>query len=418
MDMVLRCVSTARFAVKLNGGISGSFIPSRGLRQGDPLSPYLFLFCVEGFSALLNQAQREKDLRGVNFGSSGPHVTHLLFADDSIIFLEASMANMQALRDILHSYEIASGQKVNLQKSSIFFGGGCAEEDKECLKACIGIENEALAEKYLGLPTVVGRSKEGCFKNTRERSGSKVQGWKGQGLSKAAREVLVKAVLQATPTYSMSCFLFPKKLCRNLTTISSKFWWGAMNGERKVHWIAWDKMCVSKRNGGLGFRDMEAFNLALLAKQAWRLLTVPDSLCARVLKARYYKNSDLMAATCPKRGSFTWRSICHGKELLRHGVIWRIGNGEKVNIWSDNWIPRAGSMKPVGCKESQNVRVVADLLNNHGSGWNVDKLNYIFLNSDTCDIKQIRVGGRQQEDYMAWNFTRSGVFSVRSAYHL
>lgn len=191
-----------------------------------------------------------------------------------------------------------------------------------------------------------------------------------------------------------------------------------MNGERKVHWIAWDKMCESKRNGGLGFRDMEAFNQALLAKQAWRLLTVPDSLCARVLKARYYKNSDVMASTCPKRGSFTWKSICHGKELLRHGVIWRIGNGEKVNIWSDNWIPRAGSMKPVGCKDPQNVRVVADLLNDPGSGWNVDKLNYIFLDSDTCDIKQIRVGGEQQEDYIAWNFTRSGVFSVRSAYHL
>uniref|UniRef100_A0A453GQH1 Uncharacterized protein n=1 Tax=Aegilops tauschii subsp. strangulata TaxID=200361 RepID=A0A453GQH1_AEGTS len=86
------------------------------------------------------------------------------------------------------------------------------------------------------------------------------------------------------------------------------------NGERKVHWISWDKMCESQKEGGLGFRDPEAFNQALLAKQAWRLYQRPSSLCARVLKARYYPHCSILNATSPTAGSFTFRSIIHGRE--------------------------------------------------------------------------------------------------------
>jgi hypothetical protein len=101
VQMVMRCVKSVRFAVKLNSCVSDFFTHSRGLRQGDPLSPYLFLFCVEGFSALLKQAQKEKELVGVRFGSTGPTVTHLLFADDSVVFLEASKGNLEALKKVL-----------------------------------------------------------------------------------------------------------------------------------------------------------------------------------------------------------------------------------------------------------------------------------------------------------------------------
>ena len=157
--------------------------------------------------------------------------------------------------------------------------------------------------------------------------------------------MLVKSGLQSTPTYPMSCFQLPKKTCRNLTSISSKFWWGAINGEKKVHWISWEKMCASKREGGLGFRDHEGLNQALLAKQAWQILTTPSSLCARVLKARYFKDESILSATIPSNSSFTYRNILHGRDLLREGLVWRVGDGSRINIHHDNWIPREGCLR-------------------------------------------------------------------------
>jgi ribonuclease HI len=288
-------------------------------------------------------------------------------------------------------------------------------------KQVLEVDTEALSERYLGLPTVVGRSKEGCFQYITERSGLKVSGWKGQGLSKKGKEILVKSVLQATPAYPMSCFKFNKTQCKKLGSISSNFWWGDADGSRKVHWISWDKMCQPKHSGGMGFRNFEAFNLALLAKQAWRILTVPSSLCARVLKARYFKHSDLLHAGCPGQGSFTWRSILHGRDLLKRGLIWRIGDGSKVDVWQSNWIPRAGSPRPLGRRPNSPgnmVRKVSDLMDLEGTGWDEARLNQVFFEFDVADIKNIIIGGPMKQDVPAWNFTNNGQFSVKSAYHL
>jgi hypothetical protein len=134
---------------------------------------------VEGFSKLLQKAQRENQIRGVKFGATEPHITHLLFADDSIVFLEAKEGSLNTLKRELQEYEVSSGQKVNLTKSSIYFGEGLENEEKERLKEIIGINCEGISKKYLGLPTVVGRSKEGAFKHIREKSQGKVAGLKG-----------------------------------------------------------------------------------------------------------------------------------------------------------------------------------------------------------------------------------------------
>ena len=101
IDIIMTCVTTASFTVKLNGGLFRCFLHSRGLQRGDPLSPYLFHFFVEGLSALLRKAQVDNQIKGVSFGGTGPRITHLLFADNSIVFLEGTEDSMRALGDIL-----------------------------------------------------------------------------------------------------------------------------------------------------------------------------------------------------------------------------------------------------------------------------------------------------------------------------
>ena len=205
-------------------------------------------------------------------------------------------------------------------------------------------------------------------------------------------------------------------MCGNMSSISSNFWWGEANGQKKVHWIVWDKMCTRKHEGGLGFRDPEAFNQALLAKQAWRVLQVPTSLCARVLKAWYFKDDTILSDTCPSSGSYTFRSILHGRDFLREGLIWRVGSGESINIHHDPWIPRGQCRKPTTPQRRNDILCnVSDPINPVDGDWDEDLIKQTFNEEDAWAILQIPIH-EGQEDYVAWHFDKKGIFSVKSAY--
>ena len=152
------------------------------------------------------------------------------------------------------------------------------------------------------------------------------------------KEILIKSVAQAVPVYAMMVFKVPKKICKGITDAISQFWWGDDNDHKRMHWLEWWKLCVPKGQGGMGFRDFHCFNLAMLAKQVWRLLYDPDSLCARVLKAKYYPDGKLLQAKLKSGSSFTWQSILAGLEGFKRGYIWRVGDGTQINIWEDRWI--------------------------------------------------------------------------------
>jgi hypothetical protein len=161
-------------------------------------------------------------------------------------------------------------------------------------------------------------------------------------LSLAGKEVLIKAVEQAIPTYFMSVFLLPVSLCKELNQLMQVFWWGHLCNDSKIHWISWSRMGRAKSAGGLGFRDLLMFNKALLAKQCWRLVQFPHSLSSRILKAKYFQNSSFLASELGKRPSFIWRSFLAAKDLLSSGITWRVGDGKSINIWGDNWLPNFG----------------------------------------------------------------------------
>ena len=347
VNFIMQCVSTVEYRVRFNLEETESFKPSRGLRQGDPLSPYLFLLCTEGLCTLLSHAEESAKIEGAKVCREAPPITNLLFADDSLILMQASIHNAEALKTILDSYCKASGQLTSVDKSSIFFSTNIKVEIKEQLCTTLNIMTEALNDKYLGLPANVGMDKSDCFQYLIDRVIMKISGWKEKLLSAGGKEILLKSVVQAIPTYAMSVFKIPKKNCKGIIDAMAHFWWGDEENQRRMHWMAWWKMCIPKNQGGMGFRDIHCFNLALLAKQAWRLLDNPDSLCATILRAKYYPDGDLLNSKQKKGSSFTSQSIMAGINSLKHGYIWRVGNGQNINIWEDACIPNFDARKVV-----------------------------------------------------------------------
>jgi hypothetical protein len=215
----------------------------------------------------------------------------------------------------------------------------------------------------------------------------------------------------------MGIFKLPFGLCDELTKMIRNYWWGEENGKRKTHWMAWENLMRSKDQGGIGFRDLRLFNQALLARQAWRLLQNPDTLCAQVLRAKYYPTGSLLDTVFTGNSSATWQAIVHGLDLLKKGIIWRVGNGENIRVWRDPWIPRATEYHPISQQGRCRHRWVSDFLAPDGT-WNEQLLNRWFHQIDVDAIMQIRPSRRNAEDFIAWQPDKHGVFSVSSAYKL
>jgi hypothetical protein len=213
----------------------------------------------------------------------------------------------------------------------------------------------------------------------------------------------------------MGVYKLPLGRCGDLTRLIKDFWWGVENGKRKMHWVSWDIMLRPKNKGGIGFKDMRMFNQALLARQAWRLLQHPESLCAQVLKAKYYPHGNLADTVFSGNASSTWQAIEYGLELLKNGVIWRIGNGASVRIWRDPWIPRNDYFKAITPKRRCRLKWVSELLNPDGT-WNEQLLHQHFYPIDIEAILRIRTSRRNDVDFLAWQPDQKGQFSVKSAY--
>ena len=198
------------------------------------MSPYLFLLCTEAFSALIVEANNSQSLTEVSICRGCSRVTHLFFTDDSLLFCRAERQDCIKLVEILKLYEAASGQKVNADKSAVNFSHNTTPEARSEVLEILGPMQDTRQGKYLGLPSVIGKSKNQVFAEIKERVGKKLSGWKEKMLSMGGKEILIKAVTQAIPTYTMSCFLLPKGLCEDLEGMERNFWWGQKDQETKM----------------------------------------------------------------------------------------------------------------------------------------------------------------------------------------
>ncbi|GAU23029.1 hypothetical protein TSUD_336770 [Trifolium subterraneum] len=419
IQWMMLCVSSVNYSVLVNFEKAGPIFPGRGLRQGDPLSPYLFILVTEGLTALIKNYVARGDLHGIQICRGAPKVSHLLFADDCFLFCRSTLEETNQLMSILKIYEEASGQEINLTKSEVFFSRNLSVAAQEDLSRIMGVKHVLGTGSYLGLPSMIGRRKKEVFAYLKDRVWKRINSWRGRALSKAGKEIMIKSVLQAIPSYVMSIYLLPESTIKDIERMLNSYWWGGGGNNKGIRWLAWDRMTHPKAFGGMGFRDLHAFNLAMIAKQGWNIMTKPHTLVSKLYKARYFPNSSLLDSQIGHNPSYVWRGIWKARHILMHGCRWSIGNGTSIKIMSEPWLRDKGDAW-IPSPQVQGVynMTVNDLMKINVKMWNTDKIDSLFPLHIANRITDIPLFEAVEEDKWIWMDSLHGHYSVKSGYNL
>ncbi|KAL0446095.1 UNVERIFIED_CONTAM: hypothetical protein Slati_1737400 [Sesamum latifolium] len=215
----------------------------------------------------------------------------------------------------------------------------------------------------------------------------------------------------------MSCFRLLDSVLGELERILADFFWQGSN-EPKIHWLAWSKLCISKAQGGLGFRRLREFNLALLRKQAWRISMYPECLPHQILSQKYFPGLTFFEARLGARPSYTWRSVWETRDILAAGVRWRVGNGQNIAVIGHPWLPRPVTFQLIRRPHSLTEDSKVAQLINPDNKWNVSLILSELSHEDADCILSVKPRGPEVRDELIWHFETKGCFSVKSAYRL
>ncbi|XP_010445335.1 PREDICTED: uncharacterized protein LOC104727985 [Camelina sativa] len=316
---------------------------TRELEELDNVMCYESVFdtIMEWLCHLIEFSTTAKEWKPICLSRNGPKLSHICFANDIILFVEASVAQIRVIRRVLERFCVASGQKVSLEKSKIFYSENVSRDLAQQISTESGIKATRELGKYMGMHVLHKRINKDTFGEVLERVASRLSGWRGRFLSLAGRVTLTKAVLSFIPVHTMSTILLPQSALEKLDRLSRSFLWGSTTDKHKQYLLAWDCVYLPKLAGGLGIRSAKQMNVALLAKVGWQLLHDKVSIWARVLRSKY-KVGDIRDGTwlvAKSSWSSTWRSVGRG---LREGVApcisWVLGDGRSVRFWKECWL--------------------------------------------------------------------------------
>jgi hypothetical protein len=303
----------------VNGEPAGYFSSSRGIRQGDPLSPLLFILIMEALSSMMVEAEARVLVAGFSIGPAhnpGLRVSHLLFADDTLIFCDAEEEQLRNLRCLFLCFEGASGLKINLSKSEIVPIGEVQNID--LLASIFDCRVVGLHMKYLGLLLGAHYKDDTIWNGMIETTERRLAGWKLALLSKGGRLTLIKSTLSNLPTYLLSLFPIPSSVANRLEKVQRNFLWGGTNEVTKFHLVKWSLVCSPIKDGGLGIRNLRRFNQALLGKWLWCYATEREAYWRKVVEIKYGSMEGDWCTKLVERpfGVGVWKHIRRGWELF------------------------------------------------------------------------------------------------------
>ncbi|KAK4262419.1 hypothetical protein QN277_027981 [Acacia crassicarpa] len=420
IHLIIHCVSSVSFNVIWNGSQTEFFCPQRGLRQGDPISPLLFVLCMDKLSHVICDAVDDGSWKPMATSKQGPKVSHLMFADDLLLFGVATEAQAACMMDCLDVFSKASGAKVNPTKSSIFFSPKVSNLSKQIIKDVTHMKVSSDIGKYLGFPLSRNRRKKDTFNYIIERVRNKLSAWKVNCLSTAGRITIAKSVLSSIPLYPMQVARIPRSICLQVERLQRNFIWGHDESQHKFHPVGWDSITRPKDFGGLGLRRLSSFNQACGAKLAWKLVVGAKGLWADVLQSRYMLRDDDSLLTSRPGDSTLWRFIASHREIVDKGAKWQIRNGRTVKFFTDAWL-----LQGFYISDFCNRPLSPEEINSHVADW-VSNGSWDFSRLDGCVLPSIiqklmavlppRAGSGN--DLLVWGASNDGVFSIRSTYFM
>lgn len=353
LNLLRACIRTTSFTVGYNGVVNGFLKGKRVLRQEDPLSPYLFVIAMNCLSMMLDKEARTGHL-SYHHHCYKTKLTHLSFANDLLIFIDGSLEPVQRVLQILHEFELRSGLALSLQKSS-FFASGLSEAEISAIQASTGMPCGILPMRYLGVPLCTKKLNLVNCEPLMQQIKAHFSSWSAKSLSFAGRLLLIKTVIAGVSTFWCSSFILPKACINRINSLCGLLLWNGKSEGHQSAKVAWERVTLTKAQGGLGVKDLHSWNLACILKLIWIIFFCPSSVWVCWFKEVILRGDISNYWTINPSPSFSWlvnkmiKTRSHIYPLLRR----RLGNGETTSFWVDHWSPFGNLQELLGASTSR-----------------------------------------------------------------
>jgi ribonuclease HI len=410
-DWISAILKSAKLSISINGQLHGFFSCSRGVRQGDPLSPLLFCIAEDvlsrGISKLVESGNLEliKGTRHLNVPS------HTLYADDIMIFCKGKLSNIDALMNLFDRYAASSGQNINPAKSTIF-AGSINQARLHNIADKLGFSIGSTPFVYLGVPIFKGKPKARFLKPFVDKVKSKLAAWKASLLSIAGRVQLIKSVVHGMLLHSFLIYSWPLSLIKELELCMRNFIWSGDISKRKLVTVSWANVCQPISEGGLGIRSLFKLNEASNLKLCWDLFHSNEHW-SNLLRSRVLRNQKIINYHIY---SSIWSGLKGHYTEMMDNSSWLLGNGENINFWLDQWCgaPLVHSLDiPLNLHPLLSSTVNQFLVNNH---WLIPPILVNHYPQLLTLINQVSIPLELKSDELVWNNSASGSLSLKDAY--